>query len=1667
MLNRLIIAVFGLSLVFALGSVVLAGPGQLSLDGAEEPIRFIPNHPKLDEMEDARPTQPSFKKPASALRALPFDAGTPAPPSQSYFCDMQAYAGPQAFYWTIPDAYGDDLFNTRFTVEDNFECTLKVAWILSYDAQMTGSPDMRVYLWDDDGFGFPGSVLDSVDIPNATLVAAGFDYVAADFSAAGWVFADGDEYHYGVTPIGGPGDGIAIISDDADGAFAGEERSSEFWNGAWGTMLNDWGLDYTFDIISERCCEELDFSDCYSQTYAENLAFFWRTPHPVFGDSAWAQRFDVGGPETLQSVDIAVYDPDDGSFGNDIIYATVYDDDGSGQPGAMIAQVSIEPGSYAAYPAYTTFNFSPLVLENTFHVAFSSSGEAGVEYESCLSSNGADGVGRSNGTGDPDWAGGTTWYTMLEWWGADVNFLFDANLCRDQFADCSIQNYFNTFTHVLAIPDGNPVTAWAQRFVAGGGSECELRELEWCFYRHPADSLRPDMYEADVAISITDNVAGSPGAVLHTEILTAADFAAAGYEGPDDIGSFILTMPALNVIVPASFFVTIEPLTNTQDSGVRVCVDGAGGITGFAGTQIFFGGNWLNITAFGFPSDAAMYLGAKVCCTPFEGAACEPPDLWTTQSRDFGRTGASNVPLDDAWCDLTTSWLYETPANTIPYMSPIIHDGRVYVSTSDALANNSTVEVLDLISGAHLYTISDADFGNFIFNDPTIYNGILYVSGGSNTTITGWDISTTPATKVLSRTFTGTGPLRFANIIVLDIGGTEVLFAGSEIGKVVAIEAATGDDYVGWDGNNPLTLAGGQLVQGSASDGSSLYYGTNSIGLDGDVFSVDAASGTINWRLSEEGGLQGAAFHEGESGDLVSEGFYNISFDAGKLFVGARMTGDFPRDGMYYTLDAASGALINAIPTNGFLYSNPIVDVNLVYCQTITGWSPAPYGTPMFAAAKSTGGVIWSAETPYVNEGDGRYWGNGVRSCEPEDGPNPVDIVVNTDEEGAINFWNSLTGEQIFRRRWDFGQDISDGAAATLATDSEGATHLLVTNGFGAVVDLVKGADRPRLEIQGYDLRLAVDFSVDLSVIVTVADALVNTGCADLTFNNVNTSDVSNGSSDPNVVSIDVVRPEFLDRSSDLANQLASSARYFKGLVEEVNIINDAGELSQVSVRELALNNERFISRSATSSHPYLNGITQPVSGQVLVAGASLDLLIDVNPSEILRGPQTFYIELDTDDPDFFVNAGSASLPSPFPEIRVTLIGGCLTDSTSLTFGLADVNTQIEWNNGTLSNNDAFSFDIDGEDAAMWLGSYIFGIAQHRLAMTFEYFGGDFTSWQADPNWYDISCKPALTTGVILGEMWDGDDYSFITGNTVYASGIDSVQNHDFGDGWDWENNPAPFSDDQAMGLSLNSRTIGVPNVAELSQFTLEIFDFTERNGVAVPGWKFGYWCDYDIYYPGADSRDTSLLDPVNSVVWQAGIDASNGNAWGAVKVPFGCGYSPAKNVWLLDSDNSFYATDDVGAYLDLFYSYSSDAPGEYSMPDAVFTRDQSMHATLAEHDFAANETYSFGVAIFRLSGLADAIGPPLQAPPEIAALANTVNKWAGFGRGDVDNDNKITIADIMTLVDIVSEDILGAIPFKYLADVDGIEGVTESDITYLVDYYFNNGPCPIGDWTL
>ncbi|MCH7948433.1 MAG: PQQ-binding-like beta-propeller repeat protein, partial [candidate division Zixibacteria bacterium] len=907
--------------------------------------------------------------------------------------------------------------------------------------------------------------------------------------------------------------------------------------------------------------------------------------------------------------------------------------------------------------------------------------------------------------------------------------------------------------------------------------------------------------------------------------------------------------------------------------------------------------------------------------------------------------------------------------------------------------------------------------------------------------------------------------------IVLNIGGVDVVYAGSEVGRVVAIDAVTGADYAGW-ATNPVTLDAGQRIGGSASDGVSLYYVTRIGGLNGDVFSIDAATGTINWDLASGAGLQGVVEHTGPSGTGVSEGFTNISYDAGKLFVGSRMTGDFPRDGIYYTLDAASGAVINTIKSNGFLFSNPIVDINLVYCQTIGRWisgNPS-VGNAFFAAGKNSGAFAWQSEQVYEVLDNGRFYGQGVLSCEPE----PVaDIIINTDEEGSINFWHSLTGEQLFRRRMDFGQDNSLGASVTLAADVSGATHVLVSNRFGAVVDLVKGADRPRLEIQDYDPQLPVEFSVAVSEIKTIANALVNTGCADLNINNVNISDVSNGSSDPFIVSTNVVRPALLDRSTDLANNLAAAGSIFK-IVLEASIVNDAGELSLISVRELTQNTERFISRSATSAHPYLNSVVSPVSGQVIAAGDSADIILDVNPAAIERGPQIFYIELDTDDPDFYVNAGSAFLPSLFPEIKITLVGGCLIDTTTLEFGAGGANIQLVTNTGRLANGDwsPHGFTIDGESDIYFQGTYFFGVSPERIALSMQDLfsgGGEDDAWrsiQGDPNWCDNTCKPALLTGVTLGSMWDGASYQPISGNMICVSWIDSVQDFSLGGGlaaWNWRNFTAPFDDSLTMGVSATTRTIGALNTPALANLTVEIFDIHERNGNPIPGWKFGSWGDYDIIFVLTGIPDTSLIDQSISTAWCTDANLSSDVAWGQIKLPFGCGYTPLKNAYALDEDQAMFSTASRGAtYIDSIYHYMALPAGNHGH-FVTGTGDQAQHFTLVEHDFVGNDTISFAIANFGFnSGLATVADGSALAP-----TAHLVNKWLGFGRGDVDNDNNITVADIMTVVGIVSGSVLGAIPFEHLADVDADGDVDIDDIDYLVDYYFNNGPCPKGDWTL
>ncbi len=179
------------------------------------------------------------------------------PTNKDYFCENIYYYDDTAtstFVFDMPNSNGTDMFQTRFTVTGASECTLKIAWILMYGSFMVGTPDMMVYLWDDDGFGLPGTLLDSVLVPYAALPISGFGWAFADFSAGNWVFSEGEDYHYGWSVIGGSGDILWGVTDKGTGPHNGEARSGMFYQGAHYSILDLYGEDYVFFMESEVCC---------------------------------------------------------------------------------------------------------------------------------------------------------------------------------------------------------------------------------------------------------------------------------------------------------------------------------------------------------------------------------------------------------------------------------------------------------------------------------------------------------------------------------------------------------------------------------------------------------------------------------------------------------------------------------------------------------------------------------------------------------------------------------------------------------------------------------------------------------------------------------------------------------------------------------------------------------------------------------------------------------------------------------------------------------------------------------------------------------------------------------------------------------------------------------------------------------------------------------------------------------------------------------------------------------------------------------------------------------------------------------------------------------------------------------------------------------------------
>ena len=115
MFNRLIIAVLTLGLLLAFSSAAISS-NDAPKHGLNTYETTNPNAVRYQELSLIQHSTPTFNKPPSALEALPVPQAVLPP---SYFCEFIDYSGgAAAYYWRIPDAYGD-ISPGFFSMDDN------------------------------------------------------------------------------------------------------------------------------------------------------------------------------------------------------------------------------------------------------------------------------------------------------------------------------------------------------------------------------------------------------------------------------------------------------------------------------------------------------------------------------------------------------------------------------------------------------------------------------------------------------------------------------------------------------------------------------------------------------------------------------------------------------------------------------------------------------------------------------------------------------------------------------------------------------------------------------------------------------------------------------------------------------------------------------------------------------------------------------------------------------------------------------------------------------------------------------------------------------------------------------------------------------------------------------------------------------------------------------------------------------------------------------------------------------------------------------------------------------------------------------------------------------------------------------------------------------------
>jgi hypothetical protein len=442
--------------------------------------------------------------------------------------------------------------------------------------------------------------------------------------------------------------------------------------------------------------------------------------------------------------------------------------------------------------------------------------------------------------------------------------------------------------------------------------------------------------------------------------------------------------------------------------------------------------------------------------------------------------------------------------------------------------------------------------------------------------------------------------------------------------------------------------------------------------------------------------------------------------------------------------------------------------------------------------------------------------------------------------------------------------------------------------------------------------------------------------------------------------------------------------------------------------------------------------------------------------------PSTFYVELVSNDPCYIPEDPGAD-PQEIITYQATY-GYCQPETGFMAFGTDGK----EWYNNFLAFGDADlteTFTVTGSGTPLFDGTMFFMTSMDDAAWNptsggagmaptgFTYFYPFYVDDVSDCGGcdFDVDLPVQYSTD-------GGFTYSYTHGDLCSFAAIDSLQGNS-GAIWPGEHQAGP-----SIGLDIAYREVGTYSIAQFPEFDffkLVVFDVTNRNATPVNGLYGGNLADWDVQDYGDNKVDG---DPINGFVYVWDVD--DPDYYGNIGLPRTGSYytdltptDPCYNIMALHNPTSTY-TDQA---LDSLYDWVNDAPedavryGTNAEPPAP-PEDASSIITFFKTDLGGNETFSFGMALYGLL-------TPANPVDDINDLSIFINKYAGFGRGDVNDDGVIDLNDLVYLSNYAADPGAnpGPLPFYHLGDVDADGDVDIDDVIRMEQYFFYYGPPPVG----